>query len=464
MDTFVKCLYLAADWPLPTLSAAGRRTIDLLHVMKFALNAEVMVACHKPAPAQWHEFASDHNYLFKKIELNRSHFDQWLLVEKPNVVIFDRFITEEQYGWRVFKVLPKATRILDSQDWHALRTAREKTLIAQNTTNTPKNLSLEVDATLSPKFERELLSMLRSHITLFISQAEIPYLQQQLSKLGIDVINLAEKAFISSLRNQKQSIVSDVSDNRPVLPIMYFPFIHNLKELPKSNDFISRKHMVFVGNFLHKPNLDALSWLQEAIWPKIRASLPDVECHIYGAFSETKHHKFNDPSKGLYLKGAYQGNISCLLQQFRLNLAPLRFGAGLKGKVFDAALYGTPSMMTSIASEGLFNRDCTLRCEDTASSFAKHAIIFYKEEHSWNALRKQQQQHIFDHFHQQKPAEAFASIIKYLQIPQSKEGITPLPCLNIRQPFIQTLLNQQSMKANAYFSRWIELKETQLLT
>lgn len=464
VDTLVKCLYIAADWPLPKLSAAGRRTYDLLSFMKFHLNAEVIIACHKPLPAQWHEFASSHNVIFQKIELNRNDFDQWLLVEKPNLVIFDRFMTEEQYGWRVLKVLPMAIRILDTQDWHALRAAREQVLISQYSANAPKKMPLEVDATLSSKFERELLSMLRSSATLFISQSEIQYLKRQLASLGIDVVSLAENTLTPSLESEKRSVVRGLSEHRLILPVLYFPFVHNLKTLPKSADYSSRKHMVFVGNFLHRANIDALAWLQETIWPRIRASLPDVECHIYGAFCESKHQKLNDPSNGLYLKGAFEGDATVLLQHYRLNLAPLRFGAGLKGKVFEAALYGTPSMMTPIASEGLFSPECTFGCEETAGRFAQQAIVFYEEEHSWSALRKHQQEHIFNNFHQQKPSEAFLSVLKGLDHSQSQQGSTSSLLSHISPPFVQRLLNQQSMKANTYFSRWIELKETQLLT
>ena len=118
-------------------------------------------------------------------------------------------------------------------------------------------------------------------------------------------------------------------------------------------DYEARRDFVFIGNYRHAPNWDAVQVLAKTIWPQIRSQIPDAKCYIYGAYTPAKAQQFHQPKKGFYIAGWAQ-DAQDVLAKARVNLAPLRFGAGLKGKIFDAMQVGTPTVMTDIAAEGIF--------------------------------------------------------------------------------------------------------------
>ena len=107
-----------------------------------------------------------------------------------------------------------------------------------------------------------------------------------------------------------------------------------------------------VGNFKHAPNYDAVLYLKETLWPAIRNKLPKTELHIYGAYSR-KSEATPQSQTGFIIKG-YAPDINVTMQQYRLCLAALRFGAGLKGKLLKAMENGLPCVMTTLGAEGMF--------------------------------------------------------------------------------------------------------------
>jgi len=107
-----------------------------------------------------------------------------------------------------------------------------------------------------------------------------------------------------------------------------------------------------IGNFRHPPNADAIEWMKKEIWPKIRAELPAAELHVYGAYPPKEMMGASDASQGFIVKGPAVDSIETL-SNYRALLAPLRFGAGLKGKIADAWAAGTPVVTTPIGSEGM---------------------------------------------------------------------------------------------------------------
>ena len=104
-----------------------------------------------------------------RIELNSSTFDAWLTEQSPDIVMFDRFMMEEQFGWRVEKFAPKAIRILDMEDVHCLRDARHRAVKAGRPVT---ELEWQTDMAF-----REIASLLRCDLTLVISEYEMTWLQ-----------------------------------------------------------------------------------------------------------------------------------------------------------------------------------------------------------------------------------------------------------------------------------------------
>ncbi len=119
-----KLLIIGQVWPEPTSSAAGTRMIQLIDCFKKA-EFEITFACA----------ASKSDYSFDliskgvkevEIQLNDESFDDFVRQLNPEIVLFDRFMIEEQYGWRVSKECPNALKILDTEDLHFLRNARQE--------------------------------------------------------------------------------------------------------------------------------------------------------------------------------------------------------------------------------------------------------------------------------------------------------------------------------------------------
>ena len=152
-------------------------------------------------------------------------------------------------------------------------------------------------------------------------------------------------------------------------------------------DFDSRSDLVFVGSYRHPPNVDAALWLAREIFPRIRERLPDIQLHLVGA----------DAPNAITALGALPGvqvrghvpDLEALLDVTRISLAPLRYGAGIKGKINQALSRGLPVVATSCAAEGMFlvNGRDVLQADD-AQAFADAVVRLYGDRALWNALRE----------------------------------------------------------------------------
>ena len=131
-----------------------------------------------------------------------------------------------------------------------------------------------------------------------------------------------------------------------------------------------------IGNFLHAPNWDATLQLKQIIWPEIRKTIPDAQLHVYGAYASEKVLQLHNPKEGFYVKRRAE-DAKEVISKAKVLLAPLRFGAGLKGKFIDAMQCGTPSVTTQIGAEAM-QGDFTWggAIEDDVYAFAKAATAY----------------------------------------------------------------------------------------
>merc|ERR1719188_2668634 len=116
--------------------------------------------------------------------------------------------------------------------------------------------------------------------------------------------------------------------------------------------FSARHGAMFIGNWRHRPNRDAARWLIEEVWPRVHAALPDVELRIYGASPTPADMAMSNPAINAIVAGTC-GSVEKAMRQHRLLVAPLRYGAGLKGKVTDAFRHGLVPVTTPVGAEGL---------------------------------------------------------------------------------------------------------------
>ncbi len=418
-----KLLIIGYVWPEPNSSGAGTRMMQLIELF-LAQQYAITFA----TPAVKTEHMADLEALgvaTATIEVNSSRFDRFIAGLNPDIVLFDRFMMEEQFGWRVERHCPGALRILESIDLHCLREARHKRSKREQV------VAIEVDD--SDLFNeiacREIASIYRSDLTLLTS--------------GYEMTLLTERFGVPEALLQ-------------YTPFMFDPF--NLSEqknncIAPSPGFEERQHFVSIGNFRHAPNWDAVLWLKEVIWPLIRKTLPDAELHIYGSYPPKKATALHNAKEGFHLQGWAEDPIR-IMQQARISLAPLRFGAGIKGKLADAMLAGTPCVTTSIGAESM--HDGLPWCgaiEDDPDRFANAATELYRDPERWQKHQRQCFNIISQLFNKKDNKELIVSRIETLSGDMEQQR---------QKNFIGSMLRHHHHRSTEFMARWIEEKNRAL--
>jgi glycosyltransferase involved in cell wall biosynthesis len=222
--------------------------------------------------------------------------------------------------------------------------------------------------------------------------------------------------------------------------------INSLKLLPS---FDERENFIFIGNFLHEPNWNAVQYLKESIWPIIKKQLPEVDLLIYGAYPSQKVLQLHKPSEGFYIKGRAL-NAQEVVKNARVVVAPLRFGAGIKGKLVEAMQCGTPSVTTAIGAESMqVNLLWNGFVDDNPQHFAEKAVQLYQDEDIWIQAQNNGIEIIKQRYLRKLFEDDFAKQIEFL-------------VSNIREHrlnnFMGELMHYHTLKSTKYMSKWIEEK------
>ncbi len=123
-------------------------------------------------------------------------------------------------------------------------------------------------------------------------------------------------------------------------------------------DFGHKEGLLFVGGFKHPPNADAVKWFAESIMPKVRETIPDLTLYVAGSGADEEVLKLNDSSRGIEILGFVSDErLAELYRTTRLTVVPLRYGAGVKGKVVEAIYNNTAIITTSVGAEGIPEAD-----------------------------------------------------------------------------------------------------------
>ncbi|MEZ9176523.1 glycosyltransferase [Vibrio kanaloae] len=404
-----KVLAIGYVWPEPNSSAAGSHMMSLLRLFK---RQGWSVEFATPAQETEHMIdLSEEGITSQSIQLNCDSFDQYIEELQPDVVMFDRFMMEEQFGWRVEKVCPNAFKLLDTEDLQFLRNARHEAV--------KKETELTKAHLYSDLAKREIAAILRCDLSLIISSYEMELLQ---SEFNID----------------------------PKL-LHHLPFMVDLDTLPESTkSFEERKHFMTIGNFRHAPNWDAVLQLQK-IWPKIRKQLPDTELHIYGSYPPPKATALHNPKTGFHIKG-WAKDAQEVMEQARVCVAPLRFGAGIKGKLLDAMKLQTPNVTSEIGSEGMLPQGDLQwpgAVADDIDAFVEQAVALYKDEEKW--LKAQSQCHSILEAHYEQNQLGDKLIERLIALESELES-------HRLDNFFGSMLKHHSMASTKYMSQWIAEK------
>ncbi|WP_434213113.1 glycosyltransferase [[Pseudomonas] boreopolis] len=247
---------------------------------------------------------------------------------------------------------PQARTVFDTVDLHYLRERRGAEVAGD------ANLLREAERTR----ERELQVMARVDVTLLVSEAE----QRQ---LGQDA------------------------------PQVHTELLSNLHDLAGPGlPWAQRRDLVFVGGFRHPPNLDAMRWFIGEVFPLVRAALADVAFHCIGIDVPDELQALANARPGVILHG-HVPDLVPYMEGARVAVAPLRFGAGVKGKVNLSMAHGQPVVATTCAVEGMHLRDGEdVLVADGTAAFADAVVRLYRDEALWRRLSTQGLDNIARHF------------------------------------------------------------------
>jgi GT2 family glycosyltransferase/glycosyltransferase involved in cell wall biosynthesis len=173
--------------------------------------------------------------------------------------------------------------------------------------------------------------------------------------------------------------------------------------------FAERRDLWFVGGFQHPPNVDAVRWFVAEVWPRIRAAMPEVGFHVVGS-------KMPEALRALAGNGVevhgYVEDLSPFLDHCRVSVAPLRYGAGVKGKVNQAMAHGQPVVATSIAVEGMHLVDGEeVLVADTPEAFAEAVVRLHRDEVLWERLSRAGLSNVARHFSFDAARAALARVL-----------------------------------------------------
>jgi glycosyltransferase involved in cell wall biosynthesis len=260
-----------------------------------------------------------------------------------DLVFITRFNVAERVISQVRARLPKAKLLLNLADFHGLRLGREAQVLggAQATEHARQVLG------------RELAVMSKVDLVLSYSSDEIALIKKQTGFAG---------------------------------EIDQLPWVQTQPDSFSHIPFESRQDIVFLGGFLHSPNTDAVLWFAKHVMPLVRDSLPEVSLRIYGSNMPQTVRDLQGPNIVVHGFAEY---LSQVFDSARLFIAPLRFGAGIKGKVVSAMTHGVPTLCSPVAAEGIGAAESGLVICESAQDWAKEISSIYTEKARWQSLSEQ---------------------------------------------------------------------------
>jgi len=259
---------------------------------------------------------------------------------------------------------PQAKLIFDTVDLHYLREQRAAELENRDA------LKRQAAATRA----NELKIMRECDITLVVSPVEQALLKREIPHVRVEIL-------------------SNVHE------------IHGCRK-----NFSDRSDIVFIGGFQHTPNVDAMLFFSSEIWPSLTKILPEIKLHIVGSKATDEIFALNN-NNNIIVHGFVE-DIAPLMDNCRISIAPLRYGAGVKGKVNMAMSYGLPVIATSIAVEGMYVQpDEEVLVADTPQDFASAIIRLYQDELLWNKLSRNGMENVRKFFSFEAAKEAVQHIL-----------------------------------------------------
>lgn len=348
-DTRPWILVVDDRMPTPDRDSGSLRMVGLLRVVRDAGLYPVFIAdiesapsaaldaigIHQPAPGTW-------------------RIPKWLRAnaDRIRMVVLSRHLVAAHWLPLVRALAPDARIVFDTVDLHFLREQREAELLAD------PQLLRHANATR----ERELDLVRKADATWVVSDAERIVLKELVPTASVKVLS------------------NIIDEDSPGL------------------DFEHRSGLLFVGGLRHPPNRDAVEWLTREIFPRVRSHVGDVALHLVGGDYPAELTTRLNALPGVTCHG-HVPDIAPMLDGIRIGVAPLRFGAGVKGKINLGLAHGQPVVATSCAIEGMhLQAGHDVLVADEADTFAERIAMLYTDPALWRSLAERGRENVRRHF------------------------------------------------------------------
>jgi GT2 family glycosyltransferase len=346
-----RVLFIDATIPAPDQDSGSVRVINLLHVLQ-SLGAEVSFLTenrawfegYTPALQQMGVEALYHPYV--------ADVPQWFAAhaERFDTFILSRHYVAVQYLALIRQHAPQAKVVFDTVDLHYLREQRAAALAG--------------DSSLARAAEQTRAQELK-----LIADCDLSW-----------VVSPAEQDLLAS--------------DAPGRPVAVVSNIYPVVGCRAS--FAERADLIFVGGFQHTPNVDAMRWFVAEVWPRVAEKLPDCLLNIVGSKMPSEIAALAGPRVIVH---GYVPSVEPLIDRARINLAPLRYGAGVKGKINSALAHGLPTVATTLAVEGMHLTDGeTVLIADTPEAMAAAIVRLYRDRALWEKLSAAGLAHVEAHY------------------------------------------------------------------
>lgn len=372
-DRFVKghVLYIDAVTPEPKMDSGSS---DAVYAMRILTEANYRVHFVPGSNfAYWGQATRDLQAIGVECIYHPYYSNIDMLIEERgdmfDYVVISRAESAGLFLSKLKKKLPSAKFIYNTVDLHFLRMEREAKLLGD------------------PKVKKAAAVMKRK---------EISYMRDS------DAVIVLSDVEYGLLRKH-----SAVSKKLWTIPLIRAA-TQRLVEFDKTGD------IVFIGGYRHPPNVDAVEWLVEDIWPNIHKALPGVKLKICGS-SMPEHFK-QYASESVVLEG-FVDDLDALLSETRLTVAPLRYGAGLKGKIATSIGVGVPCVGTSIAFEGMSinGLEGVMLKADTVDEFVNMVTRIYNDEKVWTNVSIAGVNYHNDNYAYQQVAKTYKSLLESIR-------------------------------------------------
>lgn len=334
-----RILLIDATTPTPDQDSGSVRYINLVRVLRslgwqctFFADNRAYVPGYSEALRALGVEVQFHPWIADPVEFFRQRGTQF------DAIVLSRHYVARHYVDLAREYAPQARILFDTVDLHYLREQRAAVVAASD--------AMARQAEHTRAAELDLIA--RCDVTLVVSTVEQELLHEAAPGRRIEVLSN----------------------------------IHELAGCRRG--YAEREGLWFVGGFQHQPNVDAVLWFVGEIWPLIRRQLPDAVFHVVGSKMPTEIASLQ--GNGVQVHG-FVSDIETFLDGCRLAVAPLRYGAGVKGKVNQSMAYGQPVVATPIAVEGMavVDGDAALVREDP-ESFASAVVMLYRDADLWQRL------------------------------------------------------------------------------